>query len=106
MKKNFGQAYLSLLGKLVPDKTMKNVICSCRFKHCKELSDDARKNEFQKFWALGDINEQNAFLLLQIKSLDKKVKAPKDGVQSKTKTKSRNYTICNLAVCKELFKSA
>lgn len=51
------------------------------------------------------MNEQNAYLLLQIKSFDKKVKkAPKDGVQNKAKTKSRNYIICNLAVCKEVFK--
>ena len=52
------------------------------------------------------MNEQNAYLLLQIKSFDKKVKkAPKDGVQNKAKTKSRNYIICNLAVCKEVFKA-
>ena len=37
--------------------------------------------------------------------LTKKVrKTPKDGVQSKLKAKSRNYTISNLAVCKEVFK--
>ena len=71
-----------------------------------QIQADARKNEFRKFWALGDINEQNAYLLLQIKSFDKKVKkAPKDGVQNKAKTKSRNYIICNLAVCKEVFKA-
>ena len=59
-----------------------------------QIQADARKNEFRKFWALGDINEQNAYLLLQIKSFDKKVKkAPKDGVQNKAKTKSRNYII-------------
>ena len=52
------------------------------------------------------MNEQNAYLLLQIKSFDKKVKkASKDGVQNKAKTKSRNYIICNLAVCKEVFKA-
>ena len=44
--------------------------------------------------------------MLQIKSFNKKVKkAPKDGAKSKPKTKSRNYTICNLAVCKEVFKA-
>ena len=105
IKRNSGQAYMSSLGKLVPAKTTKNVICSCKFKYCKELLDDPRKNEFRKFWALGDINEQNAYLLLQIKSFNKKVrKTPKDGVQSKLKAKSRNYTISNLAVCKEVFK--
>ena len=106
MKRNLGQTYVSSSGKLVPAKTTKNVIRSCRFKQCKELSDDGRKNEFRKFWVLGDINEQNAYLLLLSKSFEKKVKkAPKDGVQCKRKTKSRNYTICNLAVCKEVFKA-
>ena len=106
MKRNLGQTYVSSSGKLVPAKTTKNVIRSCRFKQCKELSDDGRKNEFRKFWVLGDINEQNAYLLLLGKSFEKKVKkAPKDGVQCKRKTKSRNYTICNLAVCKEVFKA-
>ena len=32
-------------------------------------------------------------------------KTPKDGGQSKPKTKRRNYTLCNLAVCKEVFKA-
>ena len=74
IKRNSGQAYMSSLGKLVPAKTTKNVICSRKFKYCKELLDDPRKNEFRKFWALGDINEQNAYLLLQIKSFNKKSK--------------------------------
>ena len=74
IKRNSGQAYMSSLGKLVPAKTTKNVICSCKFKYCKELLDDPRKNEFRKFWALGDINEQNTYLLLQIKSFNKKSK--------------------------------
>ena len=106
MKRNSGQIYVSSSGKLVPAKTTKNVIRSCRFKQYKELSDDARKNEFRKFWTLGDINEQNAYLLLPSKSFDKNVKkALKDGVQCKRKTKSRDYTICNLAMCKEVFKA-
>ena len=104
--RNSGQSYISSSGKTVPGKKFVCVNCNCKHKQCKELTEEARQSAHKAFWAMGDYNDQNAYLLTLVSSTDKKsAKVKKEGVQSKPKSKTRNYTINKLAVCKEVFKS-
>ena len=99
------QTYVSSSGKMVPAKTMKNVIFSCRFERCKVLSDDAKKkNGFRKCWALGDINEQNAYLLPQIKLSDKKVKKLKMEYRANQRQKAETTQFATLLFVRKYLK--
>ena len=106
MARNSGEAYLSSANKPVPAKTLKPFNCSCHFTRCEELSQEIREKEHRKLWKIGNIDEQNLYLLNHIKTIEKgteKIKQP--GAVSKPKNKSRNYQICDMTVCKELFKT-
>ena len=55
---------------------------------------------------IGDYDRQNAFLLTLVKTVDKATtKCPKKGVKSKPRSKTRQYTINGIDVCKEVFKA-
>ena len=104
--RNSGNAYMSSANKTVQAKVLKPFNCSCRYKRCKDVTQEIRENEHRKFWKKGDFNEQNMYLLNHIDTLDKSTeKAPKSGMVHKPKNKSRQYYICGINVCKELFKT-
>ena len=65
-----------------------------------------KEREHSKFWKLGNLDDQNAYLLNHIESVEKQTsKQQKRGVTSKPKNKSRKYKICDLTVCKEMLKA-
>lgn len=106
LKRNSGKRYVSRSGKVVPEKVYTFLDCNCKNKDCKDLTEETRRSAHRNFWAMGDLNDQNAHLLTLISSKDKKIaKIPKTGVRSKPKSKIRSYTISNIDVCKEIFKS-
>ena len=71
--RNSGKTYVSSSGKEVPEKNLKNITCNCKYKKCGELTIEARQTAHAKFWTMGDYNNQNAFLLTQIRSVKKEV---------------------------------
>ena len=104
--RNSGKSYVTASGKLVPDKKFTFLDCACKHKNCKDLSEEARKSAHTAFWAMGNYDDQNAYILTLISSQEKKVaKLRKEGVTSKPKSKSRYYRINDIDVCKEVFKS-
>ena len=71
-------------------KEFQNKICSCKCKNCAMLSEEARRDCHDKFWAIGDYNAQNAYLLTLVNRVEKKrIVLQKEGVTSKPKTKMR-----------------
>ena len=105
-KRNSGQAYVSRSGKKVQAKKFQNKICSCKFKNCATLSEEVRRDCHDKFWAIGDYNAQNAYLLTLVNSVEKKrVVLQKEGVTSEPKTKMRVYTVKGVSLWKEVFKT-
>ena len=106
LMRNSGKRYISRSGKVVEEKRFQFYDCNCKNKNCKELSEGERRSAFRDFWAMGDLDDQNAHLLTLINSMEKKVsKTPKTGVKSRPKSKMRCYTINGIDVCKEVFKS-
>ena len=75
--KKLGKAYVTLSG---------NITCRCRYKKCNDLTKQAKQGAYRKFWAIGKFNEQNTFLLIQVKSTSGILKG---GVKSKPRGKTR-----------------
>ena len=87
-------------------KEFQNKICSCKCKNCAMLSEEARRGCHDKFWAIGDYNAQNAYLLTLVNRVEKKrIVLQKEGVTSEPKTKMRVYTVKGVSLWKEVFKT-
>ena len=93
MMRNSGQAYVSSSGKKILEKKCTHMTCKCKYKQCKDLTEEVRQSAHNAFWAMGDYNEQNAYLLTLVTGTDKQTaKVQKLGVRSKPKSKMRKYT--------------
>ena len=104
--RNSGEAYTNAKGKDVDAKEFKNIDCTCKHKQCHTLSIADRSRAHAEFLAMGVYDDQNAFLLTQISSYEKKTaKIPKEGVKSQPKSKTRVYHVKDTEVCKEIFKA-
>ena len=76
--RNLGKAYISSSSKKIASKKFVNLVCSCRYKDCQKLSEDARNKAHRDFWMIGDYDRQNAVLLTLVKTVDKTTtKCPK-----------------------------
>ena len=103
--RNLGKAYISSSGKQIASKKCVNLVCSCRYKDCPKLSEDARNKADRDFWMIGDYDRQNAFLLTLVKTVDKATtKCPKKAVISKPRSKTRQNTINGIDVCRKFLK--
>ena len=101
MMGNSGQAYVSSSGKKILEKKCAHMTCKCKYKQCKDLTEEARQSAHNTFWAMGDYNEQNAYLLTLVTGTDKRTaKVQKLGVRSKPKSKMRKYTNNRISVCR------
>lgn len=71
--KNTGQRFVNKSGKVLEAKNIKDACSSkCRLK-CRELiSEEERRNIFEKFWALGDRSRQWDFVLKYTKKIPKR----------------------------------
>ena len=95
--KNRGKAYVSSSGKTVSERQIGSGCgVKCRLKCHESFSRDTRQEIFDKFWNIGDINQQRQFIT--------------DHVQRKTSKKNRlvytySLTMCDqqIRVCKVFF---
>ena len=102
--RNSGQHYVSKMGQVIHAMVFKKYECKCKFTECSKLSEEELELSFQKFWEIGDYNLQNAFLLQQIISDNKKVtRVQNPDKTSKPRLKSRNNFIVGKKVCKAWF---
>lgn len=86
------EKYVSSSGKIIPEKKHNFHECSCKNKNCKDLTKEERDSAHRSFWAMGNLDDQNAYLLTLIKSKEKKVR-------------KRCYRINEVDMCKEVFKT-
>ena len=85
-------------------RVKKPISKKCTRRDCKDLTKEAREIAHRDFWAMGDYNDQNAYLLTLISSKEKQVtKMKKEGVTSRPKSKTRCYKVNGIEVCKEVF---
>ena len=103
--RNLAKAYISSSSNKIACKKFVNLVCSCRYKDCQKLSEDARNKAHRDFWMIGDYDRQNAVLLTLVKTVDKATtKCPKKAVKSKPRSRTRQCTINGIDVCRKSLK--
>lgn len=107
-RRNTGQEYVSTKGKNVAAKKMKDS-CSekCRLKCRSKITEEERKNIFDYYWRLGDIEQQRSFLNKCMSDyINPEYRASKPG---NNRSKNVRYTFSiderHIQVCKTFFKN-
>lgn len=109
--RNSGQEYKTLKkGKLVPSRTI-GLPCtdSCRRKCTLKISEDERKEYFQSFWSLKDLNRQRQFIANSMELIQPKYRYPV--LRENRTARKLNHTFFmykaqeKVSVCKTFFTS-
>ena len=78
------------LGKEILVEKLKNVACICKCRKWSELTFEAREGADGKFWAMDNFNNQNVFLLTQVRSTIKvSARTTKECLKSRWKCMTR-----------------
>lgn len=104
-RRNAGQEYISLSGKVVPSKGFVNSPCSCKQNCNDKMGADQRRSIFDSFWKLSDYSCQNVFRGL-VKANKVKRKRVRDGSHPVKQTSFEyNLRVDNttIKVCKKFF---
>ncbi|KAJ8251689.1 hypothetical protein GJAV_G00224050 [Gymnothorax javanicus] len=103
-----GKAYINAAGNPVSPKTLvplKDHVC--RLKCCDKVSESQRKDIFQKFWAIGDFEQQNSFLCSVIKTTKTGQHRDRKDPNASRRTYSHTYHLITpsgvVTVCKAFF---
>nr|CAI5857196.1 unnamed protein product [Callosobruchus analis] len=118
--RNLGQKYKDWKGNVHPKRQLKSACTSCRQKCNDKFSEEERKQIFENYWQLGDVNRQRDFITKQVDmtekartrlrkqngdSSDEEVEA--EAKRERKKVFSFKYTFYNrgkrTAVCKTFF---
>lgn len=106
IKRNSGKRYCIQTGNIVPEKIFENKDCRCRNAYAQNYDEEERKNNFEKFWGLGDFKKQNILLYEAVEHKIVKRRRPKNGKRS-PKNWSFRYLLNSkngkVPVCKKFF---
>ena len=106
-KKNriMGKEYKSVQGKLMPEKIMNMESCNCKTStmQCELVTEDMRKEEFDKLYSMEDDLLQKVYLKNSVEVM------PKSSITVVThesrKSFTRHFKVQNYRVCKKVFLS-
>lgn len=109
--KNAGQSYIASNGKCVNAKQMKDSCGDkCRIKCSNRMTNEQRKRNFDRFYAMADIEKQRKFLFDHMRSYEpKKLKLNQNSLKSRSV--QRNYfldvekesSLIEVQVCRQMF---
>nr|CAI5845321.1 unnamed protein product [Callosobruchus analis] len=69
--RNLGQKYKDWKGNVHPKRQLKSACTSCRQKCNDKFSEEERKQIFENYWQLGDVNRQQDFITKQVDMTEK-----------------------------------
>lgn len=69
--RNLGKKYTDWKGNVRPKRQQKNACTDCRQKCSEKLSEDERKQIFEDYWQLGDVNRQRDFIAKHVEMTEK-----------------------------------
>lgn len=101
--RNLGKDYVSTRNKSVAKRTMK-IPCSisCKFECAKRVTEEQRKEIFEKYWSLGCLEKQRFFILKSMTQIKHK-----DNLQRRRENNNYHFYIDNneVRVCKQFFRN-
>ena len=90
-KRNSGKSYVSRKGKIVAEKQFSNLDCRCK-KHCfNEITEQARRKEFESFWKIGTRSAENALICGLVKQVVPLRRRPTTSTKNQRSSKNKFY---------------
>lgn len=104
VKRNRGEAYVTSKGKSVSAKTFSNPPCNCKMKCTDKVTEEQRKDMFDRFYRMGSFQAQNAYISGLCQQGTPKVHRVRDGSRGNKKVSisyhlqlaDRNQKVCKL----------
>ena len=99
-RRNSRSEYIGRAGRIKHAKVVQPAEHACRYKCCKNVTEDEREKNFNNFWQLSDWQHQTCFILSSVSEIPVKRKK-KDA--TKHKQSIYIFTLLNCRVCRDFF---